>query len=131
MHLPAGQFYGTTVSSRTFSGFMLADTAYRPQMRIASQVHERSYVSFVLRGSYTERYGDRTRRCEAGTVLVHPPGEMHTDQFDENGGRVLSLELPSDHCSSNPRGLVADDAAEIYQVANLMSQLGWEIAFGD
>ncbi len=131
MQLRSGQFYGNTVRTRAFSGFGLADTAYRPGMRIASHVHQRPYVSFLLRGSYTERYRNRTRRCEFGTVLVHPPGEMHADQFDENGGRVLSLEMPSEFWGPSPCRLVADDAAEMYEVANLMSRLGWELAFGN
>jgi AraC family transcriptional regulator len=131
VQLRSGQFYGNTVRTRTFSGFVLADTAYRPGMRIASHVHQRPYVSFLLRGSYTERYRNRTRRCEFGTVLVHPAGEMHADQFDQNGGRVLSLEMPSEYCGPSPRRLVADDAAEMYEVANLMSRLGWELAFGN
>ena len=123
----SGQFYGTTVHSRTFSGFVLADMAYRPGMRIGSHVHDRSYVSFLLRGSYTERCENRIRRCGPGTVLTHPAGEMHTDQFHENGGRVLSMEMPFEYCGPNPRTL-AD--AEHYQVANLMSRLECELAFG-
>ncbi len=131
MDLLSGQFYGTTVRTRTLSGFVLADTTYRPRMRIERHMHERSYVSFLLRGSYTERDVNRTRRCEAGAVLVHPAGETHTDQFDENGGRVLSLEMPFGYCSPAPRCLASDNTAEVYQVANLMCRLEWELAFGD
>jgi AraC family transcriptional regulator len=123
----SGQFYGITVRSRTFSGFVLADMVYRPGMRIGRHVHDRSYVSFLLRGSYTERYGNRIGRCRPGTVLTHPAGEMHTDQFDENGGRVLSLEMPFEYCGPTLRCLAA---AEYYQVANLMSRLECELAFG-
>ncbi len=129
MPQPPGQFYGTTVRRRTFSGFLLADMVYRPGMRIGSHVHDRSYVSFLLRGSYTERYGNRIRRCVPGTALTHPAGEMHTDRFDENGGRVLSLEIPSEYCDPN-HCCLADDDAEHYQVANLMSRLECELAFG-
>jgi AraC family transcriptional regulator len=131
VHRLSGQFFGATLSARKFSGFVLADTAYRPEMRIARHMHERSYVSFLLRGSYTERYAHRTRLCELGTALVHPAGETHTNQFDQEGGRVLSLEMPLAYCSAAPRCLAADDAAELYQVANLMSRLTWELAFCD
>jgi AraC family transcriptional regulator len=127
----SGQFYGTTVRTTTFAGFVLADTAYGPGMRIGRHMHERSYISFLLRGSYTERYANQTRRCEPGAVLVHPAGESHTNQFDEDGGRVLSLEIPSGYCDPDPRCLATDDAAEVYQLANLMSRLGRELAFGD
>jgi AraC family transcriptional regulator len=127
----SGQFYGTTVRTTTFAGFVLADTAYGPGMRIGRHMHERSYISFLLRGSYTERYANQTRRCEPGAVLVHPAGESHTNQFDADGGRVLSLEIPSGYCDPDPRCLATDDAAEVYQLANLMSRLGRELAFGD
>jgi len=127
----SGQFYGTTVRTTTFAGFVLADTAYGPGMRIGRHMHERPYVSFLLRGSYTERYANQTRQCELGTVLVHPAGESHTNQFNQNGGRVLSLEIPSGYCGPDPRCLATDDAAEAYQLANLMSRLGRELAFGD
>jgi AraC family transcriptional regulator len=127
----SGQFYGTTVRTTTFAGFVLADTAYGPGMRIGRHMHERSYVSFLLRGAYIERCANQTRRCELGTVLVHPAGESHTNQFDEDGGRVLSLEIPSEYCRPEPRRLATDDSAEVYQLANLMSRLGGELAFGD
>jgi len=131
VQLRSGQFYGTTVRTTTFAGFMLADTAYGPGMRIERHMHERSYISFLRRGSYTERYANQTRRCELGTVLVHPAGESHTNQFDEDGGRVLSLEIPFGYCDPDPRCLATDDAVEVYQLANLMSRLGRELAFGD
>ncbi len=131
MQVLSGQFYGTTVRTTTFAGFVLADTAYGPGMRIGRHMHERSYISFLLRGSYTERYTNQTRRCELGTVLVHPAGESHTNQFDESGGRVLSLEIPSEYCDPEPGYLATDDAAEVYQLANLMSRLGRELALGD
>jgi AraC family transcriptional regulator len=131
VQIRSGQFYGTTIRTTTFAGFVLADTAYGPGMRIGRHLHERSYVSFLLRGSYTERYANQTRRCQPGTVLVHPEGESHTNQFDETGGRILSLEIPSGHCDPGPRCLATDDAAEVYQLANLMSRLGRELALGD
>jgi AraC family transcriptional regulator len=131
VQLLSGHFYGTTVRTTTFAGFVLADTAYGPGMRIARHMHERSYISFLLRGSYTERYANHTRSCELGTLLVHPAGESHTNQFDEDGGRVLSLEIPLGYCDSDPRCLATDDAVEVYQLANLMSRLGRELTFGD
>jgi AraC family transcriptional regulator len=131
VNLVSGQFYGATIRTTAFSGFVLADTAYRPGMRIERHKHERPFVSFLLRGSYTEHYANRIRRCEPGTVLVHPAGETHTDQFDRGGGRVLSLEMPLEYCGSDPGRIAADDAAEHYLAANLMSRLEWELTFGD
>jgi AraC family transcriptional regulator len=131
VHLLSGRFYGTAVRTKTFSGFMLADATYGPEMRIGRHMHERSYVSFLLRGSYTECYSHRTRRCELGTLLVHPAGESHTNRFDEHGGRVLSLEMPSEYCGFVPRCLADDAAAEVYEVANLMTRLERELALAD
>ena len=131
MNILSGQFYGTTVQTRAFSGFVLADTEYPPGMEIEPHTHERSYVSFVLHGSYTERDNNRIRRCDTGAIIVHPPGETHADRFGEDGGRVLSLEMPFTNRGFDPHCPERDSEAEYYEVANLMSRFEGELAFGD
>jgi AraC family transcriptional regulator len=55
--------------------------------------HELAYFCLVLRGSYTERYGKISRTYSPGTVVFHPQGETHSDEFHEAGGHIFSVTL--------------------------------------
>ncbi len=60
----------------------------------AHHYHEHAYLSLVIAGSYTERAGRDERHCLAMTGLYHPAGELHSDTFGGDGGRLFSIELP-------------------------------------
>jgi len=94
--LHSGQFLGRAVGGRTFGDFSLIESRYAPKQCLSWHSHERPYISILLRGSYTERCGPRAWDCTAGQVIFHAPGEAHSNQFFEDGGELLNLEiLPS------------------------------------
>jgi AraC family transcriptional regulator len=47
----------------------------------------------VLAGGYEETFGQRVRRAEAGTVIVHPEGEHHAERHDPLEARLLTVEF--------------------------------------
>jgi len=53
--------------------------------------HEQTYISMVLRGSYTEQCGPTVWDCETGQTILHIAGECHSDRFHRSGGQVLNL----------------------------------------
>jgi AraC family transcriptional regulator len=91
--LAAGHFHGELLRRRDFAGFTLTESAYPPGLRIPKHAHERAYCCLVLRGAYSETFGASSRGCGPSTLVFHPPGEVHADQFHEAGGRLFRVEV--------------------------------------
>ena len=92
--LRRGQFFGTAHTIRSSRGLALFETRYVPNARLPRHGHESAYLSFVLRGQYTETVGSRTWDCGVNTLRFHPAGEEHADRFGSSGGVCLNIELP-------------------------------------
>lgn len=73
--------YGEILRNISVSGFTLTETAYSPVLKLPKHSHKQAYFCFVLRGSFTEVYGKHSRSCRPSTLIFHPAGEMHSDQF--------------------------------------------------
>jgi AraC family transcriptional regulator len=58
--------------------------------QLPSHYHEHACLCVVLDGGFTKRFRGRALECEAGTLLVQPAGERHSDEF--RGSRQLVLE---------------------------------------
>lgn len=87
------QVFGTEVLSREVGDFRLVECLYDAASEMPRHTHDISHISVVLRGSYTERYGQRERGCEVSTLIVHPPGEDHHVRFHAVGARIFSIHL--------------------------------------
>jgi AraC family transcriptional regulator len=93
MSLNSVAFSGRELGRREFAGFAVFESLYRPNQKIPKHSHEQTYISIVLRGSYTEECGPTAWDCETGQTILHVAGECHSDHFHRNGGQVLNLEL--------------------------------------
>ncbi len=91
--LPSGHIYGQIINRADIAGFTLSESAYLPDTHIARHVHEQSYFCILLEGSYRENYGKKTRECRPSTVVFHPPREVHSTHFGDNGGRLFRFEI--------------------------------------
>lgn len=91
--LPPGFFYGEKVKNCNEGGLLLADHRYPPFLELPKHSHERAYFCLVLRGTYTESYGMQTRICKPLSLVFHPQGEVHSDQFHDTGGRIFGIEV--------------------------------------
>jgi len=58
--------------------------------RLASHYHEHAALCVILEGGFTKRFRGRRLDCVAGTLLIQPAGERHSDEF--RGSRQLVLE---------------------------------------
>jgi AraC family transcriptional regulator len=70
-------------------------THHAPRAMLAAHYHERAYFCFVARGRFAERAGGSSHACGAGTLIFHPPGDVHADTFGE-ATRCLNIELPDE-----------------------------------
>jgi AraC family transcriptional regulator len=86
-------FAGYQAQHRRFVDLAVTETLYRPGQYIPSHSHERSYISVVLRGSYTEDCGASVCNVLPGHLIMHVPGESHSNHFHKAGGQLLNLEL--------------------------------------
>ena len=86
-------FSGRELQRRQFAEFTVFESLYRSNQDIPKHSHEQTYISIVLRGSYTEQCGPTVWDCETGQTILHIAGECHSDRFHRGGGQVLNLEL--------------------------------------
>ncbi len=73
---------GTVVRHRDVAGFALTETVYPEGLALPPHCHSHGYLSFVLSGSYTEKYAERTCVCPEGSLRFLPPGELHENEYD-------------------------------------------------
>jgi AraC family transcriptional regulator len=50
-------------------------------------------LCLVLEGSWKEQFEGGNRTCSPRTLIYHPPGEAHSDDFSRQSGRVFAIEL--------------------------------------
>jgi AraC family transcriptional regulator len=86
-------FAGREVGRREFVGFSVCETLYGPEQEIPQHLHEMTYISIVLRGSYTECCESMSSDVQPGQVIFHCAGESHSNRFHMAGGQVLNVEL--------------------------------------
>src|SRR5277367_101323 len=94
--LEGGQFFGRTLRRRSMAQLTLADVVYPAGARLPAHSHERAYFCLIRRGCYTETYGRRTRDCGPMTLVFHPPGEPHAQQFSGSPVASFNVEIGSD-----------------------------------
>lgn len=91
--LALGEFFGQMLAKREVDGFVLTETSYQPGLQIPKHSHEDAYFCLVRNGTFSEKLGDTVRICKSSVVNFHPAGEVHSDSFDEAGGRCLNVQV--------------------------------------
>jgi AraC family transcriptional regulator len=91
--LSAGQFFGRTVIRRRIADLVLTEACYAPGARIPTHVHELPFACFVVDGRCVERTAARVDACGPSTLLFHPAGEAHSDDWSAIGGRCYTVEF--------------------------------------
>jgi AraC family transcriptional regulator len=75
------------------AGFSLTEAIYSPGERASEHTHNEAHISFVLRGSYTERHRNRSWECKTSTLIFHPAGLTHSIDFDDTQTQLLTIEI--------------------------------------
>ena len=90
---------------RDIAGFCLTESVYPEGLRLSPHCHSHGYLSYVLSGSYTEKYAACTSACPQGSLRYLPPGELHENEFHAKVRCLLvkidplSLRRLGDHAS--------------------------------
>jgi AraC family transcriptional regulator len=86
-------FFGLAVASAEWEHFHLSETRFARGAFLPLHRHEDAYLTFVLTGAYRERTTVETRDCAARTLVLHPRGEKHEDDFSAKPTRCLNAVL--------------------------------------
>jgi quercetin dioxygenase-like cupin family protein len=93
LQVESGRFYGVIVNQWRVGTLSFSESVYPPGTEVKRHLHPHPYFSILLRGAYRETYTGGVRECEPATAVLHPPGEAHSDQFLNAGGRVFRFEI--------------------------------------
>jgi AraC family transcriptional regulator len=93
VQLAPGSFYGQTRSTRQVAGFTFAESLYRPPARLPPHAHARPFFYLVLRGVCKEVTSRGTRAGGPATLVFHPAGEVHANEWQGAEGLCFHIEL--------------------------------------
>lgn len=134
LRLPTGEYFGDTVSHLTSPSVRVVESRLQPGATLPVHSHENAYVCVVLAGSFTERFGSRTRDCEPSTLKVHAAAEEHSEHFHSRGAHLLRIELTNRWAGSRA---ASEDLEPVFHrrgaegVASLVHRLRQEIQSPD
>src|SRR6185436_11909547 len=76
-----GEFVGASVAELRVGGFVVSLTEYAGGTSIPWLRHAEACLTFVVAGGYCERLRQSARQCDADSLVLHEPGELHADDF--------------------------------------------------
>jgi AraC family transcriptional regulator len=132
--LERGEFFGRVIAAAQWEPFRVSETSYARGALLPLHRHEESYLTFVLAGGYQERSTRRTQACAARTVVLHPAGDTHEDDFSERPTRCLNVVVAPSFASrlgDAATPLHRGDVAEGNEVAALGARLSAELRRAD
>lgn len=94
--LEQGNYYGKVRRQQEFPGVKMTETTYTPNEILPKHYHENPYFCFVLNGNFDELSGNKKKRNEKHSILFHPEGEVHSDEFLESDVSCFNIEVNSD-----------------------------------
>lgn len=88
-----GQYFGASPRRRQAGKFVVTENRFESNLAIPIHEHVHAHFTAVLAGGFTERYGDLQLNCPAGTILIVPANQPHTDAMAAEGAHTLGVEL--------------------------------------
>ena len=89
---PVTDTSGSVIRRHDLNAFSLTESVYPQGLTLSKHCHSHAYLSFVLSGTYTERYADRECVCSEGALRFLPPSELHENDYGA-GARCLLVKI--------------------------------------
>ena len=86
-------YHGRFISSRVVKDLPLAEAVYAPNLELPKHSHLNAGFCLVLRGRYTECYGETLLECKPSHVKFQPAGEEHSDVYGTERVHSFIVEL--------------------------------------
>jgi AraC family transcriptional regulator len=86
-------FFGAAVASAEWQCARVSETRFARGAYLPMHRHDDAYLTFVLGGAYREHAKAGTRLCGARTMVVHPEGDAHENEFAQKPTRCLNAVL--------------------------------------
>ena len=125
---------GRRLAAAEVAGYRVMDASYAGGQALANHTHPRPALSFVARGSFRETSRRGVTVCTAGMLHVRPSEELHANEFDPLGSRLLIVEPPVEAALGDRRirrllgrSTVVRDGT----VRTIARQLRWELYHRD
>ena len=93
--LGLGEYYGRCIRRRRVHGFLFTENRFPSGRVIADHQHLYPHFTLVLEGGFVENYRDLSLNCSAGSILIVPKGQTHSDEIGPEGAHSLSVEISS------------------------------------
>jgi len=93
IRLRQGHYFGTVARAISAGQVHLTDVKYAPGVRVPRHSHDRPFLCIVSSGAFIERSGSRHIECGPGSVVWHPAGEQHGEEFASVGAGCMNVEL--------------------------------------
>ena len=84
-------FHGVPIFTVISGGFQFLETRYAKDQALPTHDHVQAYLCVVLAGSYEESSHSGLLHARPGSILGHPEGHRHRNQFGDAGARCLSV----------------------------------------
>lgn len=85
--------FGKSLQKQIVSAFTLTERCYPPLFKTPSHSHEKALFCLVVKGSYTETFGNKSLLCLPTTFLFHAVDFPHAEQYHQNGGHAFIIEI--------------------------------------
>jgi len=82
--------------TRDWSGLHAFEAQYEPGAALPEHEHAEPFFTYVLCGSYTEHAWKTPRDCSSGDVVIHPPGDTHSNTVGRHGTASLNVQISPD-----------------------------------
>lgn len=91
--VPVRNSRGRILRDKEVGPFRIIEKSYDGSVALPRHQHPTGFLSFLLAGAYVEASGNAEMVCPSGTVIWHPPSEIHSDRFHPRGGHLIDLEV--------------------------------------
>ena len=89
---PVTDTSGSITRRRDLTAFSLSESVYPQGLKLSRHCHSHAYLSFVLSGTYMEKYANRECICSEGALRFLPPSELHENDYG-SGARCLLVKI--------------------------------------
>jgi AraC family transcriptional regulator len=88
-----GSLAGRPVHHGEAGGFVFTETRHRPLLSLPRHANDRATLVAVLGGDYEETGDRRAHRHAPGSLILRPPGHVHSNSIGPRGASCLLIEL--------------------------------------